>query len=458
MAQTIIVPLDGSELAETALPWAALLAKQRGLTVTLVRVIPWPDIPAGEFGGYFSPEVYDEVLAAERGTAEEYLGRIRAQMEPGVQVSTVLREGLAPEGIHDVADEQGAYAVVMASHGRGGVARLVLGSVAERILHQATLPVFLIRASSRPRTPALQRILVPLDGSSLAERGLDQARELAAQGATLVLVRIVEPVYDVIAGDEAATVVNEEATVQAEADAEQYLTEIGQSLAGSGLQTETVMRRGRSANVLLSIIESAGVDAVVMTTHGSSGPTRWLLGSVADEVFRHTERPVFLVSARMLTARVTGRFAVRDLMTRDLEYVEENETVISVLRKLIRRRVSGAPVVNGKGELVGVISEHDLLAWHAKVVDDLSKDELNLDPARYASRIEQDNIHHLVSRPAVSIDESADLNAATRMLIERRLRRLAVTNSGRLVGIISRADVLKGMASNWETITGGSEE
>src|SRR5215207_961760 len=98
MAQTIIVPLDGSELAETALPWAGLLAKQQGLSITLVRVVPWPDIPSGEFGGYFSPEVYDEVLAAERGGAEEYLERIRTQLEPGgIPVSTVLREGLAPE-------------------------------------------------------------------------------------------------------------------------------------------------------------------------------------------------------------------------------------------------------------------------------------------------------------------------------------------------------------------------
>lgn len=453
MSQTVVVPLDGSELAEVALPWAAALAQQRGLSLTLVRVVPWPDIPAGEFGGYFSPEVYDEVLAAERGAAQEYLDRKQSELQtPTLQVNTVIREGMAAEGIHDVADEMGAYAVAMASHGRGGVVRLVLGSVAERLLQQATLPVLLVRAGGDGRTASLARILVSLDGSPLAERGLDQARELAGPGSTIVLLRVTEPVYDVIGSDDTALIVNEEATAEAEAESKQYVDGMVAKLATQGLKVEAVLRKGRAASEILAAMKDASADTLVMTTHGHTGPTRWLMGSVADEVFRHADRPVMLVSARTLTARVAGPYAVRDLMTRDMAYVEEDETVISVLRKLLRRRVSGAPVVNKAGELVGVISEHDLLKWHAQVVDELCKDESNLDPAKYAQRVERDTVGKIITRPAVSIDEGADLNAATRMFIDRRLRRLAVTNNGRLVGIISRADILKGMAAHWQTI------
>jgi CBS domain-containing protein len=173
---------------------------------------------------------------------------------------------------------------------------------------------------------------------------------------------------------------------------------------------------------------------------------------VADEVFRHTDRPVMLVSARTLTTRVAGPFRVRDLMTRDVEYVGEHETVISVARKLLRRRISGAPVVAADGRLVGVVTEHDLLNWHTKVVDELAKDEASLDPAIYAQRVSTETIEDLYNRPAISIDESADLNAATRILTERRIRRLSVTSNGHLVGIISRADILKGMTQNWERL------
>jgi CBS domain-containing protein len=200
-------------------------------------------------------------------------------------------------------------------------------------------------------------------------------------------------------------------------------------------------------------VEKSNADAVVMTTHGHTGPTRWLMGSVADEVFRHTDRPVMLVSARTLIRRVADPFMVRDLMARDVEYVSEDETVISVARKLLRRRISGAPVLSRDGELVGVITEHDLLNWHAQVVNELEKNENSLDPTVYAERVSNETIEHLYNKPAVSIDEAADLNAATRILIDRRIRRLSVTSNGRLVGIISRADILKGMAANWERMS-----
>jgi nucleotide-binding universal stress UspA family protein/predicted transcriptional regulator len=394
--------------------------------------------------------VYDEMIAADQEAAREYLGRVQSQSAlEGLSVSTVIREGMSAEGIHDVADEVGAYAIVMASHGRGGVPRLVLGSVAERLLSQATIPVLLIRAAGPIRPASFYEILVPLDGSALAERAIDQAREILPEGGLLVLERIVEPVYEVIGEESAAMVLDENATAQAEVEARAYMDRLAASLTALGLRVVARVQRGRSASEVLRAVEQSNANAIVMTTHGHTGPARWLMGSVADEVFRNTDRPVLLVSVRTVAARVSGGYTVSELMTRDVECVAEDETVIAVLRKLLRRRVSGAPVINASGQLVGVITEHDLLAWHHRVLNELTKDEANLDPARYGERIEAESIASMVTRPAVSIDSGADLTAAIRMLLERNVRRLPVTDGGRLMGIISRADILKAMAEHW---------
>ena len=113
---------------------------------------------------------------------------------------------------------------------------------------------------------------------------------------------------------------------------------------------------------------------MVMATHGHTGASRVLLGSVADRVVRHAELPIFLVSARALAARAVGPRTVRELMTRDLATLRDDESIGAALRKLLRRRVSGAPVVDAAGKLVGVISEHDLLEWQAAELERLTRD------------------------------------------------------------------------------------
>jgi nucleotide-binding universal stress UspA family protein/predicted transcriptional regulator len=448
MRQTILVPLDGSELGEAALPWATLIAQAQGYSLTLVRIVPPPYFPTGEAGGYLPPDVYDELVEVDHQAAQDYLDGIRSRVESnGVSAVTVVRDGSPFEAIHDIADEVGAYAVAMASHGRGGFKRFLLGSVAERVLQQATIPVLLVRATGAGQTPSLTRLLIPLDGSVLASQGLDEARQLAAAGATFILVRIVEPVYKVVDRNTAVMVPDGPATDQAEETARNDISVVARSLREEGLRVETIVRRGRPAAEILDVLSTAKIDLVVMTTHGRTGASRWLAGSVADEVFRHAERPIFLVSARTVTARATGPFAVRDLMTRDVDFVREDDTVGVALRKLLRRGVSGAPVVNEKGELVGVVSELDLLAWHARAVDQLSNSDVetgaDLDPSDYARRLETETIRPFVSRPALSVDESEELSVAVRLLLDRGIRRLAVTRDGRFVGILSRPDVLR---------------
>jgi nucleotide-binding universal stress UspA family protein len=393
--------------------------------------------------------MYDSVLAAERGVATDYLSRLQSEWsKDGLSVTTVIREGLAAQAIHDVADELGAYAIAMASHGRSGVPRLVLGSVAERMLEQATVPLLLVRAGGSAGEASLHEILVPLDGSVLAECAIDQARDVLAEGGVIVLERVVEPIYQMLGDETSALVLDEDATSQAEVQAKAYLDERAAPLIVEGYRVATRVRRGRPASELLETVEKSNVDAIVMTTHGHTGPDRWLMGSVADEVFRHADRPVLLVSVRTLASRATGDYQVQDLMSRDVEVVNENESIISALRKLMRRRVSGAPVINGNGELIGVVTERDLIAWHARAIGELSKDVSNLNRSGYGERIHRDTVASVTTRPAVAIEATAELEAAVRMLLERGIRRLPVTENGRLVGIISRADILKAMSEH----------
>ena len=413
MAKTLLVGLDGSELAETSLPWATWLARARGFSLMLVRIFPWPPAPSSSIAaGYLSPEMCERLVAAEQESATEYLNRVRQRLAgEGLDVETVVRGGEAAESLLDLADERGAYAIVLATHGRGGLRRLVLGSVAERLLHSATIPLMLVRAdiAQSPPAPTFNRVLVPLDGSPLAERVLDVAEEIAADGATLELVRVEEPIVKMVdLGQGAVPLADEAATREAVAAAEEYLGRVAQRLDQARNSVTTGVRVGDVAEEILAAGRDRAADLIVMATHGHTGPARWFLGSVADWVVRRSERPVLLVSARALAARAVGPFSVGDVMTSDVTSVREDEPLITIARKLLRRRVSGAPVVNATGELVGVISEGDLLEWQARTVDALASGSTP-ELSAYARRVETEMAGQIMSRPPTTIDEGATL-------------------------------------------------
>ena len=461
MSQTLLVPLDGSESGEAALPWAARLARTRGLSLVLVQVIRRPFISSRvTTGGYMTPEAYDHGRATEREAAGAYLDRVRERMlGEGLAAETVVREGDPARNLLDLADEVGAYTIAMPSHSRGdGLTGLVLGSVAERVVQHATIPVLLVpgRAGQPSAAPAVGRLLVPLDGSTLAERALDLAQEIAEPETTLAIVRVTGPAAREVQGDEGPVrFVDEEATRRVVAVATEYLGRIAEGLS-TGRSTWTGVRVGEPVDEILAAAHDQAVDLIVMATHGHTGPARWLLGSVADQVVRRSERPVLLVSARALAIRAAGAFAIRDVMTRDVATVRADEPLLAALRTLLQRGVSGAPVVDAAGELVGVISEHDLVEWQGRLVDRLTTDP----PAgatEYARRLESETVDQIMSRPAVTIEESAPLSEAIRLFRERRSRRLPVTSGGRLVGIVTRGDVLKAMGVQWERTAEGGD-
>jgi nucleotide-binding universal stress UspA family protein/predicted transcriptional regulator len=454
----LLVPLDGSEASEAALPWAITLAEDRALSIMLARVVEYPQMATESWGpGAATVDLYEEVLELEKEGAAEYLAGLRERLQHcGVPVETMVACGSPAVALLDLVDQLGVEAVVIASHGHSGLRRLVLGSVAHQLLAHATAPVFLIRADppDRRRTPAFNRILVPLDGSALAERALPAASEIAAPGATLTLVRVASwPERS--RGDGAANRIREnEAAAFRVALAQSYLDRMAETLAGDDLNIETQVivseSKGSVGHHLAVATATANVDAVVMSTHGRGGMTGWLLGSVADEVVRSVDRPVLLVSARAAASGITGRQRVGDIMTHDVLALRDAEPLVVALRKLVRRHASGAPVLDADGNVAGVLSQRDILAWHERELATLAREQQPT-PEAYAHGLRTEVVRAVMSSPAITIAQTASVNTALTLLRERGLHRLPVTREGKLVGIVTGSDILLALLGQLES-------
>jgi nucleotide-binding universal stress UspA family protein/predicted transcriptional regulator len=450
--KTLLVPLDGSEVSEASLPWAIELARERGLSLTLARIADYPHVGAGAWPEEaMNDETYDQVLVAEQEEAERYLNGVRKRLaETGLRIETIVGHGSPFVALLDLVDELSAAAIVVASHGRSGFKRSVLGSVAMQLVSHTTVPVFLVRAATPEsrHEPSLHRLLVPLDGSVLAERALDVAREIAPAGSKLVLVRVVTwPPSFVVAGD-AERVHDAEATAYGIKVATGYLNRVAAPLREASISVETQAivseTKGAISRHLAVAAAAWNADAIVMSTHGRGGVTGWLLGSVADEVVRNLDRPVLLVSARALAARTTGQQCVGDVMTRDVMTLQEDEALVVALRALVRRRASGAPVLDANGRLVGVVSQRDIMAWHERVVEQLAEQSVPA-PDEYLRHLRTVRVRTVMTMSPTSIPESASLRAAMALLRERGVRRLPVTRDGRIVGIVTGSDLLLAM-------------
>jgi nucleotide-binding universal stress UspA family protein len=279
MFRQIIVPLDGSATAATALPPARALAKQTGAELTLVRVVP----PA--LG----------LVNRKAAAAELYLQRIAAELAKGdLRVVTVVPEGDAPvEEIVETVRTRGADLVVMATHGRGGLHRVLMGSVAEQVLVNSPVPVLLVRPGGH-RVSHVKTLLVPVDGTPGAALALGMAVPLAqATRAKLVLLQVVLPAkyYSAVIRNRIPLGPDEEAL----AAAQSYVDDLTSRVERAGVATEGRALLGRISDTIVATAREVAADFIVMSTHGLTGPVRTLLGSTADEVAHAARCPVLLV-------------------------------------------------------------------------------------------------------------------------------------------------------------------
>ena len=294
-AQKILVPLDGSTLAESALPTAIRLAKAFGASLHLVRAAEATPAPGGD-----SIEAQIRVVREAEDYVKEIEQRVAAE---GVAVATSVWYGRATESIVEAADVNHVDLIVMSTHGRTGLGRLFLGSVAESVLRAAHIPVLLLRTGGRPTM--FKRVLVPLDGSDLAEEVLPFLTEIAGPlDIEFTLLRVVVPVPpEYVEGTRYITVENIPARMEA---ARAYLAPIAAGLEAKGVRVTTELRRGDPLPEILEAAKAAKVDLIAMTTHGRTGLGRLLFGSVAEAVLRHSEVPVFLVRGAKRPAGATA--------------------------------------------------------------------------------------------------------------------------------------------------------
>jgi nucleotide-binding universal stress UspA family protein len=278
MFSSILVPLDGSPFAEQALPWALSLARRAGARVELARghvlyalkdpAAAWLPYDAAEDAEYKRQEqLYLEATAA-------YL----AGVSP-VPIGTAVVTGLEADGILGRVRDVGADLVVMTTHARGPVGRLLLGSVATEVVRRATVPVLLIRPRESPPgllpEPVVEEVLVALDGSPLAELVVGPALDLARLlEAPCTLLRVVDPDGD-------------------PKDAREYLRGMARWALDAGVPAEPrVIVAGHAAEAIRASTPPDGL--IALATHGRGSLGRMLLGSVADEVIRGVPTPVLV--------------------------------------------------------------------------------------------------------------------------------------------------------------------
>ena len=346
MQKQIIVPLDGSRLAEHALPHAVALAGATGSGLTLLQVVPLTPATTpiiwGVPVGSIAPDDHEALVESAQG----YLRSIAQELgREGLTPQSEVLKGDAAEAIITHTEQHPEAAmIVMSTRGRSGLGRWVFGSVAEKVLEAAPVPLALIRPAELPADeegmetsaivqpnlgglPAMPRyrtVLVPLDGSARAEAALEHAGALAvATGASILLVSVLPLPYNVVlpplptaapAGDPR----DDEATLllpprQSVRQAFQelyereklalggYLAAVARHIGHWGnaeIAVRTRILEGDAGSEILRAGREGGADLIVMSTRGHGGPARLWPGSVAMTVVREAARPVLLVPAQ----------------------------------------------------------------------------------------------------------------------------------------------------------------
>lgn len=289
MFKKILVPLDGSETAERALPLALALAPPSDGQLLLLQAVA-PDnmlVADPHLLGNYALIWPDQSLKMAQTRATAYLQALQtSQSKAGLTLLTRVVDGDAADVIVDTARAEDTELIVMSSHGYSGFTLWLMGSVAERVLHQTPCPVLIVRAAATPR-----HILIPLDGSSLAEKTLPLAMALAERfGCRVTLLRatspIADPQFDYLAKVELGMGLGEIDTAMQDA-AETYLQSIAAAQLGRAEKiSTTVIRNDHPARAILDYAQANGVDLIAMSTHGRTGVQRWVYGSVTEKVVR----------------------------------------------------------------------------------------------------------------------------------------------------------------------------
>jgi nucleotide-binding universal stress UspA family protein len=299
MYEKILLPLDGSPLSEIALPYARFLATALHVPVELLHAIDPDIITVCSNPRYVSYEKSLEESLKDRNL--QYLTKVESLFPEPARVSSSVEVSRAEELILAKARTEPDTLIVMATHGHSGIKRWLLGSIAEKVLHGATNPLLLIRATEKGRkreVVSLKTIIVPLDGSPLAEMAIPYAVELASRlDLAITLVRAFSLPMPMSMAEEQVENGQEVGDLMGK-EAQDYLDEKAEQLRAQGMKKiATVAVAGPAAETIITLAKEKPKSLVVMCTHGKSGVRGWILGSVTERVTRHANEPVLVIRA-----------------------------------------------------------------------------------------------------------------------------------------------------------------
>jgi nucleotide-binding universal stress UspA family protein len=305
MYHRILVPLDGTRFGEHALPYAVDIAIRTGATLELVHVHHHQEhepqlarLPQYRYQRIDQVDAEHDV--AELSAEAAYLDQRATDIELRYPVRVVTRivAGRTADAVVQEAQDIVADLIVMATHARQGLDRMRMGHLAHELVCALNVPALCIRPESDDTpiiAPELHRVLIPLDGSAFSEQVLDAAAPLLMQlQAQPTLLHILSPRPMLSSG------VQEKRVIATRPQALDYLKDVAERFRGRiPAPILTALEDAQPANFIASLLSLGEYDMVAMATHGRSGVSRLLMGSVAEEVLRHVDRPVLLYRPRV---------------------------------------------------------------------------------------------------------------------------------------------------------------
>jgi nucleotide-binding universal stress UspA family protein len=299
MLQSLLVPLDGSEFSERALPLAQALAKATGASLHLVHVhVPHPpDHFLSNTQFHYEGLDLEEYEAHHREQEQAYLEEVEARLAEDTPVDAALLEGHVAEEVARHAETVKADLVLITTHGHTGVSRMWLGSVADALVRSSHFPLLVVHPAFGSHVPAevrtFEHIMVPLDGSELSASILGPATDLAAAtGARLTLVHVISS--SAVLGTRIFPVLPDDIAPAME-KAREYLDGKAAEIRAKGFAVQThVEEHEAPGRAIAAIADKLDADLIALATHGYGGLKRALLGSVADKVLRSSPLPLLV--------------------------------------------------------------------------------------------------------------------------------------------------------------------
>ena len=300
MYSKMLIPLDGSKTSEKVLPYARHLAGKLKLPVELLAAIDIAEMAthiSAERARHLDTMIEDGVRASTN-----YLRDVAATFA-GAKVTCTVAKDRAEDTIIEKGDADANLLIAMATHGRSGLNRFLLGSVTEKVLRGSANPLLLIRANEDSKATgeaALKSIIVPLDGSELAESVLpavaSMAKELALE---VVLFRAYHIPYNTYGADDAYMVNYEELIAAVRDEAQEYIEKKVAEMKKLGVGMVTaVTKEGFAGDEIIAMGQRTPDNLIAMCSHGRSGVRRFVLGSVTETVVRHSGDPVLVLRAK----------------------------------------------------------------------------------------------------------------------------------------------------------------